>query len=101
MRPLEWRGPDGLRVEGWLVLPPGREDQRPLPLVVEVHGGPTWQWGNWFHGTWHDLAQTLAAKGLPSSAEPARFDRSGQRVRRCQPLRLRGRLRHIIAGPRC
>jgi dipeptidyl aminopeptidase/acylaminoacyl peptidase len=64
LRPLEWRSPDGLRVEGWLALPPGREGERRLPLIVEVHGGPTWQWGNWFHGTWHDLAQTLAARGF-------------------------------------
>lgn len=64
MRPLEWRARDGLRIEGWLLLPPGREHTRPLPLIVEVHGGPTWQWGNWFHGTWHDLAQVLAARGF-------------------------------------
>lgn len=64
MRALEWTGPGGLRVEGWLLLPPGREDERNLPLVVEVHGGPTWQWGNWFHGTWHDMAQVLAARGF-------------------------------------
>jgi dipeptidyl aminopeptidase/acylaminoacyl peptidase len=64
MRALSWQGADGLEVESWLVLPPGEHGDRPLPLVVHVHGGPTWQWGNWFHGTWHDYAQVLAARGF-------------------------------------
>jgi dipeptidyl aminopeptidase/acylaminoacyl peptidase len=34
-----------------------------LPLVAAIHGGPSWQWGNWFHGTWHDWGQILAAAG--------------------------------------
>jgi dipeptidyl aminopeptidase/acylaminoacyl peptidase len=39
-----WAGPDGLEVEGLLLLP--REVEQPVPLVVFVHGGPTgaWSW---------------------------------------------------------
>ena len=62
MEPLEWRATDGTVVHGWLMLPPGHPGG-PLPLVAAIHGGPSWQWGNWFHGTWHDWGQILAAAG--------------------------------------
>lgn len=40
-----WTAGDGLEIEGLLLLP--REGERPFPLVVNVHGGPT---GAWTHG---------------------------------------------------
>jgi dipeptidyl aminopeptidase/acylaminoacyl peptidase len=38
---VRWRAPDGRAIEGWLMLPrtPG-----PHALVLEIHGGPVWQW---------------------------------------------------------
>ena len=39
---LEWTAPDGLRVEGWLLLPRAASDG-PLPLVMHIHGGPVGQ----------------------------------------------------------
>jgi dipeptidyl aminopeptidase/acylaminoacyl peptidase len=44
-RPIEFRSRDGLRITGYLTLPPGLalEDGRlkaPVPLVLNVHGGP-------------------------------------------------------------
>jgi dipeptidyl aminopeptidase/acylaminoacyl peptidase len=36
-----WKGPDGTPVEGILELPPDHKPGKPLPLVVEIHGGPT------------------------------------------------------------
>lgn len=63
MEPISWASADGLEVHGWLMLPPGSAATRPLPLVAAIHGGPTWQWGNWFHGTWHDWGQILATNG--------------------------------------
>jgi dipeptidyl aminopeptidase/acylaminoacyl peptidase len=36
-----WKGPDGTPVEGILELPPDHTPGKPLPLVVEIHGGPT------------------------------------------------------------
>ena len=54
---------DGHEIEGLLHLPHGYEKGKRYPLVVEIHGGPSWQWGNWFHGTWHDWGQILAAAG--------------------------------------
>lgn len=39
---VRWTSTDGVEVEGVLELPPGhRAEDGPLPLVVELHGGPT------------------------------------------------------------
>ena len=38
---VQWRAPDGREVEGVLELPPDAEPGEKLPLVVEIHGGPT------------------------------------------------------------
>lgn len=39
---VTWQAPDGVEVEGILELPPDyAPDQGALPLVVELHGGPT------------------------------------------------------------
>jgi dipeptidyl aminopeptidase/acylaminoacyl peptidase len=61
---LTWQSPDGTSIDGWLLRPPGASEAGSLPLVVYVHGGPSYQWGNWFHGTWHDWAHNLAARGF-------------------------------------
>lgn len=37
--PVAWRGSDGMRLYGFLSVPPG-VDLRRLPLVTAVHGGP-------------------------------------------------------------
>lgn len=39
---VSWKAPDGSPVEGVLELPPDyKKGDAPLPLVVEIHGGPT------------------------------------------------------------
>jgi dipeptidyl aminopeptidase/acylaminoacyl peptidase len=38
---ISWQAPDGLNIDGWLLLP---ETQVPHPLIMYVHGGPVWQW---------------------------------------------------------
>jgi dipeptidyl aminopeptidase/acylaminoacyl peptidase len=39
---VRWTAPDGVEVEGVLELPPGwTPDDGPLPMIVEIHGGPT------------------------------------------------------------
>jgi dipeptidyl aminopeptidase/acylaminoacyl peptidase len=35
----EWRAPDGLSIQGWLLRPRGGP---PYPLVMDIHGGPVW-----------------------------------------------------------
>jgi acylaminoacyl-peptidase len=41
VRPIEWKAPDGAKVQGILELPPDSKYGDKLPLVVGIHGGPT------------------------------------------------------------
>ena len=46
-RTIRWTAPDdGVEIEGVLITPRGADG--PLPLIVCVHGGPTWNWGAFF-----------------------------------------------------
>ncbi len=52
---VRWMSTDGVEVEGVLELPPGHGPQDgPLPLVVELHGGPTsdtkYRFRYWIYG---------------------------------------------------
>ncbi|MGB0579633.1 MAG: prolyl oligopeptidase family serine peptidase [Limisphaerales bacterium] len=38
---VKWKAPDGKTVEGILQLPPDHDDKKKLPLIVQLHGGPT------------------------------------------------------------
>ncbi|NOS99147.1 MAG: S9 family peptidase [Phycisphaerales bacterium] len=38
---VSWTSPDGTKVEGIMELPPDHEPGAKLPLIVEIHGGPT------------------------------------------------------------
>ena len=38
-------GPDGARVQYWLMPPADMTHDAKHPLAVEVHGGPAWMWG--------------------------------------------------------
>jgi dipeptidyl aminopeptidase/acylaminoacyl peptidase len=42
MSPVSWQAPDGLEIQGWLLLPPAAASRpaRGWPLLVDVHGGP-------------------------------------------------------------
>lgn len=60
---VQWTSTDGTPVEGILELPPDyQEGDGPLPLVVEIHGGPTaatlYQMRFWIYGR-----TLMAAKG--------------------------------------
>lgn len=61
---LSWTAPDGLALDGLLILPPGetREDG-PFPLVVLVHGGPYGRWADSFHLDWAFSGRWLAEGG--------------------------------------
>ena len=58
---LEWKS-DGHDVQGWLLYPRDFDPARKYPLVVRVHGGPSWavlsEWP-----TSHDFAVALAGAG--------------------------------------
>ena len=45
-RTIRWMGEGDVEIEGVLMTPHGAEG--PLPLIVGVHGGPTWNWGSYF-----------------------------------------------------
>jgi dipeptidyl aminopeptidase/acylaminoacyl peptidase len=45
--PVMWRGRDGLEIHGWLVKP---AVDRPMPVVMDIHGGPVWSHRNRWQG---------------------------------------------------
>ncbi len=46
VRAITWMGEGDVEIEGLLMTPRGAEG--PLPTIVCVHGGPTWNWGAYF-----------------------------------------------------
>jgi len=58
-----WTSDDGVVIEGLLTYPVGYQPGTRYPLVVEVHGGPSWQWEDRVMLDWHDWAQMLASRG--------------------------------------
>lgn len=56
---LLFEGADGWTIEGWVLRPVGVEPGRRFPLILYVHGGPHWDYGNSF---FHEF-QVLAARG--------------------------------------
>lgn len=40
IEPVAWNAADGLEIQGWLVTP--EHATQPLPLVLDIHGGPIW-----------------------------------------------------------
>ena len=59
MTPISFAARDGLRINGYVTLPPGRVP-RALPLVVLVHGGP---WGDKDKWEFQSDVQMLANRG--------------------------------------
>ncbi|WP_348675602.1 S9 family peptidase, partial [uncultured Abyssibacter sp.] len=58
-QPIEFDARDGLRIRGYLTLPPGRNPKR-LPMVVLPHGGPIGIRDGWL---WDADSQFLASRG--------------------------------------
>ncbi|GIW21887.1 MAG: peptidase S9 [Candidatus Sericytochromatia bacterium] len=58
MIPISFKARDGLTIHGYLTLPP-IENQKNLPMVLNVHGGP------WYRDTWgyNPEAQWFANRG--------------------------------------
>ena len=51
---------DGTPIEGWVLKPPGLKAGDTCPLVLEIHGGPYFGYGNTFMHEFH----LLAAQGM-------------------------------------
>ncbi|MGE3799301.1 MAG: prolyl oligopeptidase family serine peptidase [Thermomicrobiales bacterium] len=67
LQPVEhvrWLSDDGVEIEGLLTYPIGYVPGQRYPLVVEIHGGPSWQWEDRVMLDWHDWAQLLASRGF-------------------------------------
>ena len=50
---------DGLEVQGWMITPPGYEEGKTYPLIIEIHGGPHLAYGPHFSAE----LQRMAAAG--------------------------------------
>lgn len=59
VRPVSYEAADGLKISGYLTLPPGVSEPHDLPLVVLPHGGPASN----DEGGFDWLAQAIASRG--------------------------------------
>ncbi|NNE41033.1 MAG: S9 family peptidase [Marinicaulis sp.] len=50
---------DGLEVQGWMITPPGYEEGKVYPMIIEIHGGPHLAYGPHFSAE----LQRMAAAG--------------------------------------
>lgn len=69
MNPIEefwYEGARGVRVQGFLLKPPGFDPSRKYPLVYLIHGGPQGAWTDSFHARWN--YQMFAAPGYVVAA---------------------------------
>ncbi len=63
MRTYRWKAPDGKSVEGVLLYPPGRFEQKNLRMLTFIHGGPADADGDKFGADWYSWALLAASKG--------------------------------------
>ena len=59
---IHWKSPDGHQVEG-ILISPANAPQKPLPLIVQLHGGPESSYRNYFGSSWATYPQIWAAHG--------------------------------------
>jgi dipeptidyl aminopeptidase/acylaminoacyl peptidase len=50
------KGPDGNDLQGWIIKPPGFDPAKKYPSILEIHGGPLTQYGNFFFHEFYFLA---------------------------------------------
>ncbi len=43
-----FKGPDDNDLQGWIIKPPDFKPQKKYPSILEIHGGPLAQYGNYF-----------------------------------------------------
>jgi len=59
----QWKSDDGTPVEGMLMYPPGKFEQKSLPMLVLIHGGPGDSDGNHFECDWYQWDRLAASNG--------------------------------------
>jgi dipeptidyl aminopeptidase/acylaminoacyl peptidase len=62
-KPYQWKADDGTTVEGMLIYPPGKFEQKYLPMLTFIHGGPNDADGNHFEADWYQWAALAATNG--------------------------------------
>lgn len=62
-KPYRWTSGDGMPVEGMLMYPPGRFEEKNLPMFVFIHGGPQDADGNHFEADWYQWDRLAATQG--------------------------------------
>lgn len=51
-----YKGPDGNDLQGWILKPPDFDPHKKYPSILEIHGGPLTQYGNFFMHEFYYLA---------------------------------------------
>ncbi|HRA48010.1 MAG TPA: prolyl oligopeptidase family serine peptidase, partial [Thermomicrobiales bacterium] len=59
---VEWES-DGWTIQGVLFYPRDYQEGTRYPLLIEAHGGPSWQWEDRAFLNWHDWASFMADRG--------------------------------------
>jgi dipeptidyl aminopeptidase/acylaminoacyl peptidase len=62
-KPYRWKADDGATVEGMLVYPPGKFEDKHLPLFTFIHGGPAEADGDCFEADWYKWGALAATNG--------------------------------------
>ena len=62
-KPYRWVADDGASVEGMLLYPPGKFEQKNLPMFTFIHGGPADADGNHFEADWYQWDRLAATQG--------------------------------------
>ncbi|MEO6447297.1 MAG: S9 family peptidase [Gemmatimonadaceae bacterium] len=60
---VTWKSPDGWTIEGILLKPFGYKPGQRVPLLVDVHGGPTGAHTNGFKASWGNAGHYWAGQG--------------------------------------
>ena len=91
---------DGWEIQGLLTYPVGYEAGKRYPLLVEIHGGPSWQWEDFCFLDWHDWAQLMASQGFAVLAPNPRGStgRGVEFQRQLQNDVGGGEVRDVISG---
>lgn len=97
---VSWKSSDGTPIDGILIKPPGFRKGTGYPLIVIIHGGPTWSWWSGWHGTWHEWGQFLASNGYAVLLPNPRGSGTYGAAFACKNIRnwARGPFDDIIAG---
>ncbi len=62
-KPYRWKADDGTTIEGMLIYPPGKFEQKHLPMLTFIHGGPADADGNHFEADWYEWSALAATNG--------------------------------------